>query len=73
MQPASDTVTEVARNLDPKILKKERRVLVGFTWATLVGLLHSALVFPGLPQLLAEDDGDQLFGRVPQDGHDEFP
>jgi DNA replication licensing factor MCM3 len=31
MQPASDAVTEVARNLDPKFLKEGERVLVGFT------------------------------------------
>ncbi|EEE64083.1 hypothetical protein OsJ_18914 [Oryza sativa Japonica Group] len=31
MQPASDAVTEVARNLDPKFLKEGQRVLVGFS------------------------------------------
>ncbi|XP_051190122.1 DNA replication licensing factor MCM3 homolog 1-like [Lolium perenne] len=31
MQPASDAVTEVARNLDPKFLKEGERVMVGFT------------------------------------------
>ncbi|KAG8094469.1 hypothetical protein GUJ93_ZPchr0012g20337 [Zizania palustris] len=31
MQPASDAVTEVARNLDPKFLKERQRVLVGFS------------------------------------------
>ncbi|KAK3130785.1 hypothetical protein QOZ80_6BG0498060 [Eleusine coracana subsp. coracana] len=31
MQPASDAVSEVARNLDPKFLKEGERVLVGFS------------------------------------------
>ena len=31
MQPASDAVSEVARNLDPKFLKEGERVMVGFS------------------------------------------
>jgi len=31
MQPASDAVSEVAKNLDPKFLKEGERVMVGFS------------------------------------------